>query len=188
MIKKDLNTKNQILKTTGKLFSMRGYFGVSMQDIADELGMTKAALYYHFDSKGALAEILLEEAVKELKQELKQAVADTVLPSSILFKLIKTFLDFKIKHPEISLLTTLGPSSDERIPILAVVIDLRQNLIKFVRELIGGIDFTRKLTYQTIFAITTLIISFTLSPFYHQRRKDSRQAAQDLSDLICQKI
>ncbi|PIP52316.1 hypothetical protein COX09_02275 [Candidatus Beckwithbacteria bacterium CG23_combo_of_CG06-09_8_20_14_all_47_9] len=105
-----------------------------------------------------------------------------------MFKLIKTFLDFKIKHPEISLLTTLGPSSDERIPILAVVIDLRQNLIKFVRELIGGIDFTRKLTYQTIFAITTSIISFTLSPFYHQRRKDSRQAAQDLSDLICQKI
>lgn len=188
MTKKELNTKDQILETTGKLFSQRGYFGVSMQDIADELSMTKAALYYHFDSKEALAEILLKEAVKELKQELKQAAAAGFLPSDVLFKLIKVFLDFKIKHPEISLLTTLGSDSDERIPILAVVVDLRQSLIKFVRELIGGIDFTRKLTYQTIFAITTSIISFALSPFYHQRRKDSRQAAQGLSDLICQKI
>ena len=45
------STRDKILNTAGKLFSQRGYFGVSMSQIAQQVGITKAALYYHFDSK-----------------------------------------------------------------------------------------------------------------------------------------
>jgi len=45
------STKQTILKIAGRLFSQRGYYGVSMQDLADEIHITKAALYYHFTSK-----------------------------------------------------------------------------------------------------------------------------------------
>ena len=38
-----------------RLFSQRGYDGTSPQDIADELGLTKAAVYYHYNTK---AEVL----------------------------------------------------------------------------------------------------------------------------------
>lgn len=179
-----MNTKRHILKTTGKLFSQRGYFGVSMQDIANELGITKAALYYHFASKDELAEQLLRDSVKELEQELQKAITTSILPTNILFNIIKTFLDFKIKHPEISLLTTLGSGSDEQIPILALVSDLRVELIRFVRELVENADFTQTLTYQTIVTLVTSIISVTLSPFYHTGKQNSEQSAQDLSDVL----
>jgi AcrR family transcriptional regulator len=188
MTKNDTDTKQKILKTTGELFSQRGYFGVSMQDIAGELGITKAALYYHYKSKDELAEILLTNAVTELKKELKDAVAKSVLPSDVVFNIVKTFLDFKLRHPEISLLATLGSGSDEKVPILALVTDLRQELIKFVRALVGGLDITRKITYKTIFTIAASIISVTLSPFYHSQDEDTKQMAQDLSDLLIKKI
>lgn len=187
MIRKELNTKQQILSTAGKLFSKRGYFGVSMQDIADELSITKAALYYHYKSKDELAEILLRDAVAELKKELKEAVRKSVLPSDFVFNIIKTFLDFKLRHPEISMLATLGSGSDEKMPIFALVTDLRQELIKTVRALVEGLDITRKITYRTMFTIATSIISVTLSPFSH-KNENTKQMAQDLSDLLVKNI
>lgn len=183
MAKVKLDTRNNILKTSGELFSQRGYFGVSMQDIAGKLNITKAALYYHFDNKNELVEVLLRQSIKDLKVELKKAVDTSRIPSEVLFNVIKTFFDFKIKHPEISLLTSLGTGNDDRIPVLALVIDLRQELIKFIRELVGGIDFTRKLTYRTIFIITTSIVSFVLSPFSYNQ-KGTKQMATDLSKLL----
>ena len=45
------NTKDNILNAALKLFSERGYEGSSMSDIANLLGITKAALYKHYKSK-----------------------------------------------------------------------------------------------------------------------------------------
>ena len=181
------NTRQKILQTTGKLFSQRGYFGVSMQDIASEMGITKAALYYHFTGKDVLAEELMRYAVDELKKELKQAIENSKLPSDVLFNLIKTFLDFRIKRPEISLLVSLGMSRDEKIPILQFIIDLRNELTTFLRELIGGVDFIRQASYKSAFIISGSIISFVLSPFSYQK-KNNKQLASDFSQLLFPKF
>lgn len=43
------------------LFTRQGYESTSLRQIADELGMNKASLYYYFDSKDAILRSLLEE-------------------------------------------------------------------------------------------------------------------------------
>ena len=48
---REKNTKERILEEALKLFSQSGYMGTSMNDIAVELGVTKAALYNHYISK-----------------------------------------------------------------------------------------------------------------------------------------
>jgi len=40
--------RQRILDIALELFATRGYAGTSMRDIAAELGVTKAAPYYHF--------------------------------------------------------------------------------------------------------------------------------------------
>lgn len=45
---KRINRKEDILRAAGPLFFEQGYEGTSVQQIADEVGLTKAALYYHF--------------------------------------------------------------------------------------------------------------------------------------------
>jgi len=42
------DTRQRIIDIALELFATRGYAGTSMRDIAAELGVTKAALYYHF--------------------------------------------------------------------------------------------------------------------------------------------
>lgn len=181
------NTKLKILSTAGRLFAQKGYYGVSMQDVADELKITKAALYYHFRSKEELTRELLQEAIVELKDQLRQAVEKSRFPDDLLFNLAKTLLDFQASHPEVNLLNSMGIVPDDKVPILQFVTDLRLELVRFIRELIGGVDFIRKGTYRSIFTMATTLISFTLSPFNYNQKATKRMAA-DLTALLTQKL
>ncbi len=44
-------TRERILDTALQLFTEKGFDATSLQEIADRLGFTKAAIYYHFRSK-----------------------------------------------------------------------------------------------------------------------------------------
>jgi AcrR family transcriptional regulator len=45
------DTRERILDVALDLFTEQGYDGTSLRQIAEQLGVTKAALYYHFESK-----------------------------------------------------------------------------------------------------------------------------------------
>jgi AcrR family transcriptional regulator len=65
-------TRQQILDTAQRLFAERGYDATSLQMIADEMGITKAAVYYYFPAKAdILSEALLPgiQRVETLIQE-----------------------------------------------------------------------------------------------------------------------
>jgi AcrR family transcriptional regulator len=47
-------TRDEILDTALQLFTAQGYEATSLRQIADRLGFTKAALYYHFPAKDHL--------------------------------------------------------------------------------------------------------------------------------------
>lgn len=46
--------RDVILDAAGRLFGARGYHATSLVDVATEAGVTKQAIYYHFDGKEAL--------------------------------------------------------------------------------------------------------------------------------------
>lgn len=45
---RDRETRQQILEAAKQLFLARGYKGVAMKEVAEEVQVTSAALYYHF--------------------------------------------------------------------------------------------------------------------------------------------
>ncbi|MFJ8828211.1 TetR family transcriptional regulator [Streptomyces sp. NPDC102467] len=61
-------TRRRIERTALRLFVERGYDRTSLQDIADEAGLTKAALYYYFRTREALAEGVLAELTECLEE------------------------------------------------------------------------------------------------------------------------
>ena len=63
-------TRERIPIVALRLFAEKGYEATSMREIAEHLGITKPALYYHFDSKEAI--------VRELLRELLDQVAELV--------------------------------------------------------------------------------------------------------------
>jgi len=61
---KTTNTKELILETALSLFAQYGYEAVSTQQIAMSLGITKGALYKHYESKQAIFDSILERMEK----------------------------------------------------------------------------------------------------------------------------
>jgi AcrR family transcriptional regulator len=58
--------KEEILEVATRLFAERGYEGTSMNDVAERVGMRKASLFYHFATKDALYEAVLDRLVASI--------------------------------------------------------------------------------------------------------------------------
>jgi AcrR family transcriptional regulator len=61
-------TREEILRVALDMFTRQGFEATSIRDIADALGMTKSALYYHFRSKDELATSLFAKRRHELDE------------------------------------------------------------------------------------------------------------------------
>lgn len=53
--------KKKFIDTALRLFAKRGYYGASLADVADELGLTKQSILYHFKTKEALYDAVLSD-------------------------------------------------------------------------------------------------------------------------------
>lgn len=58
--------RDRILTTATALFVERGYEGVAMREIAEACGITKAALYYHFDGKADVLNAIFRGYLAEI--------------------------------------------------------------------------------------------------------------------------
>jgi len=70
------DTRAEILAVASELFIEQGYEATSLREIAARLGITKAALYYHFPSKDDILRALMEpvaEIIGELVNQLEAA-------------------------------------------------------------------------------------------------------------------
>lgn len=88
-------TKERILVVATRLFSRYSYDGVSLEDIAKELKITKAALYYHYSSKEEIYLAALDQIEYKLNVALKSGVDESETdPKKRLKQLFKNPLDY----------------------------------------------------------------------------------------------
>ena len=74
------DTREQLLDTAETLFAERGFYGVSIAAVADELGLTKQALLHHFGSKEKLYGSVLERISNGFEHELYRTVRSEMDP------------------------------------------------------------------------------------------------------------
>ena len=67
-----MGTRERILDSAQRLTQTRSFHGFSFQDIADEVGVRKASLYHHFESKDDVAVAMLKRAADWVGAELKK--------------------------------------------------------------------------------------------------------------------
>ncbi len=65
-------TRQRILLSALELFASKGYDNVSLNDIARRLQLTKGAVYWHFESKQALLEELLDSALRHFRKQIDE--------------------------------------------------------------------------------------------------------------------
>jgi TetR/AcrR family transcriptional repressor of nem operon len=73
----DTSTVDRILDAAEALVATRGFNGFSYAHIAEELGITKASLHYHFRSKAQLGEALIARYAERFAGALEQIDRNT---------------------------------------------------------------------------------------------------------------
>ncbi len=68
--------RNEILDVTQSLIYSKGYEQMTIQDILDQLHISRGALYHYFESKQALLEALIDRMGKTAEQTLLPIVED----------------------------------------------------------------------------------------------------------------
>ncbi len=66
------DTKEKILLTALQLFARDGYEAVSVRNIAEELGMTKGALYRHYKNKRDIFDSIVDRMIQIDAQRAKE--------------------------------------------------------------------------------------------------------------------
>jgi len=68
-----MDTRERILDSAQRLAQTRSFHGFSFQDIAEEVGVRKASLYHHFDSKDEVAVAMLQRAADWVSGQFQNA-------------------------------------------------------------------------------------------------------------------
>jgi AcrR family transcriptional regulator len=91
------DTRARILDAALDVFSEHGFEGSSLQEIADRLELTKAALYYYFRSKDELLEALVEPAVRGVDEILDACSGEPDTPARRK-EFMKQYLDYFLQQ------------------------------------------------------------------------------------------
>lgn len=95
-------TKEKIIEAARKLFSEKGFEGVSMEDIAQASGVRKSLIYYYFPSKEVLFEEVWIKVIDELENEVFSNVENEGSIVKIIKKVIKRYVEFVMNKEELS--------------------------------------------------------------------------------------
>ncbi len=68
-----MTTKEKILETALDLFSLRGYDGASVRDIAGAVGIRESSLYNHFAGKRAIFDGIVELCLRQSEDYFRQS-------------------------------------------------------------------------------------------------------------------
>jgi AcrR family transcriptional regulator len=119
------HTRDAIRAAAVELFSRLGYEKTSLREIADRVGMTKAALYYHYPSKQELLVAIVEPLVTQWRSVVDRA--ETLPHTSPNVRLVlDECLDMLLHHRSIAglflrdaaaVFQAIGPRFDEIVAL-----------------------------------------------------------------------
>jgi len=83
--------RDEILRRAAHLFLEQGFEITSLADIARAIGISKAGLYYHFNSKQELLAAIVNYGHEILEQEMRRKLADCSTDEEALRRLVHTY-------------------------------------------------------------------------------------------------
>lgn len=90
------NKKEQILDVSLALFMEKGYDNTSISDILSKLDIARGTLYYHFESKEAIMDMIIERSAKQIVEDAEKIVLQEEL--TVYEKMFSLFASISMKR------------------------------------------------------------------------------------------
>ena len=131
----DRETRQQIIDVARELFLSRGYKGVSMKDVAEEVQVTSAALYYHFPGgKQDLFYNIIQKMLEDWTQGAFHATAQAQGLQESLIKLTQYLLTLPIDRFSI-IARDIHENVLDRDTQRKALVQMQQALVQHVADL-----------------------------------------------------
>ena len=155
-----LKMREEIIELSTSLFAKFGYDGVSMRDVATAVGVTPAALYYHFSDKEQLYLDVAHRAFSDMADTLKVALNDVQTPWARLESVVVACIQVLAKNNDLQrLLQWVTLDGDEqRLKKLGNTV--LQDLFLIIYDLVGELYPDRDAHMLTISVMGLIVFPF----------------------------
>jgi TetR/AcrR family transcriptional regulator len=118
-------TRELILQAAETEFANRGFARARLEDIAEPVGITRAAIIYHFGDKQALYAAVLEATFKALAERIRAALEADAPHAERVERLIGAWVDYAAERPTLARLfmREVADSPRELTPELRQLVD-----------------------------------------------------------------
>jgi AcrR family transcriptional regulator len=141
------SARERLLESAKRLFSQRGYYATSVEDIVESAGLSKGAFYFYFKSKEELFKSLVEEIHLSIVKRLESFLERDLPLEDALIEHAKVFLEdiYQNRHiAQIFLFQLMGTNEEFRELYYTKIAHLRELLAKMVDKAIQRGEITYK--------------------------------------------
>lgn len=137
--KPEVDPRQRILEAGLKLFANRGYAGTSVNDVAEEAGITKPTLYYYFESKQGLFQALVDQSMDERFEVMERAISPDKTVVEQLVEMIVQLVECAHRRKDLMRLcfAVAFAAKDEVPPGLKCMDKVKRNF-EFIEELMSN--------------------------------------------------
>jgi AcrR family transcriptional regulator len=152
-------TREAILDNAQRLFDQQGYDATSLRQIAEAVGTTKAALYYHFPAKEHLLLELTRPMIDELSTLVTSLRADPSR-SADPAEALAAYLDLFLGHMPVVTLMARDPATQNHPDIGPRL----RTLVEALQRHLAGPDPTPERLTHTVCAVGVVHAAVSLLP------------------------
>jgi HlyD family secretion protein len=131
-------TREAVFQAAARLFSARGFDGVSVDDIADAAGVNKAMIYYHFPDKLALYRAVVGDMLSAVAQRVNAIAEASATPAAKIDRFIETFVRHGDERPWFPPLMMREISQGAPHLDIDTLVSIRKVFLAFGRILVEG--------------------------------------------------
>lgn len=125
-------TRERIQTVARELFAQKGVQRTSLQDIANRLGITKPALYYHFSSREDLVRSILQPLIDEGESFVAEHERRRRAARAAPRELLEGYFDFHFRHRADLVLVVEELTTLADLGLIDVMLAWRERLCKLV--------------------------------------------------------
>ncbi|MBN8680873.1 MAG: TetR/AcrR family transcriptional regulator [Chitinophagales bacterium] len=116
----------ELIEAAGKILSKSGVGGLTIKNLAKEMGFAESAVYRHFDSKEAVVVAMLDYLAKNIEERLRQVIRPQKNPGENLKAVFQNHLAFFAGHPHFVVAVFSDGLMEESEKINAAILRIMQ--------------------------------------------------------------
>jgi len=132
-------TRQRLLDAGLQVFRRKGYADTRLEDIAEEAGVTRGAIYHHFGGKVELYEALVEERFARANERVAQLTAAGGSPRQIIRRLLVGMLTYLYEDADYRVVQELVLFKTAFVPELAASMQRKVESLRAQRNYLSDL-------------------------------------------------